>query len=197
VRADVPGAADNDAVRSAEATDDMHTGANGSPEGSSAAHDSPNDRSDLSEWVLDDELDREELRQRYYGLLQELRVVLPGVQVLMAFLLTVPFAQRFDALDDTERALFAVALGASVLSVVSFLAPTAYHRFGDRRHRSHRLRMGIRLTRVGLGFLAVSLLSALAVVMRYVYGDLQATLAVGACAVVMLVMWVVVPVTGR
>jgi hypothetical protein len=155
------------------------------------------DRSDLSERALDDEIDREELRQRYYGLLQELRVVLPGVQVLMAFLLTVPFAQRFDNLDDTERALFAVALGSSVLSVVSFLAPTAYHRFGDRRHRSHRLRMGIRQTRAGLGFLAVSLLSALAVVMRYVYGDLQATVAVGACAVVMIVMWVVVPVTGR
>jgi Family of unknown function (DUF6328) len=44
---------------------------------------------------LDDVADREELRQRYYGLLQELRVVLPGVQVLLAFLLTAPFAQRF------------------------------------------------------------------------------------------------------
>ena len=47
--------------------------------------------------------DREELRTRYQMLLQELRVVLPGVQVLMAFLQTAPFAQRFGDLDDLGR----------------------------------------------------------------------------------------------
>ncbi len=46
---------------------------------------------------LDDRADREELRERYYGLLQELRVILPGVQVLVAFLLTVPFASRSES----------------------------------------------------------------------------------------------------
>ena len=44
---------------------------------------------------LDDELDRDELRQRYYGLLQEVRVLLPGVQILVAFLLTIPFDCAF------------------------------------------------------------------------------------------------------
>jgi hypothetical protein len=153
--------------------------------------------SDLPERVLDNDRDREELRQRYYGLLQELRVVLPGVQVLMAFLLTVPFAQRFNELDDFERWLFAVALGSSLLSVVSFMAPTAYHRFGDRRQRSHRLRMGIRQTRAGLAFLALSLLSALGVVARFVFGDLAAAFMVAALAVVMTLLWLVVPVSGR
>lgn len=52
---------------------------------------------------LDNERDRVELRSRYYGLLQELRVVLPGVQVFLAFLLTVPFTQRFDDVDDRGR----------------------------------------------------------------------------------------------
>jgi hypothetical protein len=153
--------------------------------------------SDVSERALDDDLDREELRQRYYGLLQELRVVLPGVQVLMAFLLTVPFAQRFNDLDDVGRKVFLVALAASVLSVVSFLAPTAYHRFGDRRLRSHRLRMGIGMTRVGLGFLAISLLSALTVVMRFVYGNMEAVLVVGGCAAAMVLLWLLIPVRGR
>jgi hypothetical protein len=159
-------------------------------------HDEP-DHDDLSERSLDNDHDREELRQRYYGLLQELRVVLPGVQVLMAFLLTVPFAARFSSLDDVGRALFMVALLSSVLSVISFLAPTAYHRFGDRRNRSHRLRTGIRLTRVGLGFLAVSLLSALTVVMRFVYGDVEAAIVVGVCAVAMVLLWLIIPIRGR
>jgi amino acid transporter len=154
-------------------------------------------KNDLSERSLDDDVDREELRQRYYGLLQELRVVLPGVQVLMAFLLTVPFAQRFDQLDGFGRAMFMVALMASVLSVIAFLAPTAYHRFGDRRNRSHRLRTGIRLTRVGLGFLALSLLSALTVVVRFVYGNDEALVVVPACAAAMVVLWLVVPIRGR
>jgi hypothetical protein len=152
---------------------------------------------DLSERILDDDRDRDELRQRYYGLLQELRVVLPGVQVLMAFLLTVPFAQRFSSLDGAGRVFFLVALVASVLSVISLLAPTAYHRFGDRRNRSHRLRMGIRLTRVGLGFLAISLLSALTVVMRFIYGDVEAIIVVGVCAAAMVVLWLIVPIRGN
>jgi hypothetical protein len=52
---------------------------------------------------LDSERNRGELRDRYYGLLQELRVVLPGVQVLVAFLLTAPFATRFGQVDDAGR----------------------------------------------------------------------------------------------
>ncbi len=53
---------------------------------------------------LDDEQDRDELRRRYYGLLQELRVLLPGVQILVAFLLTAPFASGFAQLDEPSPA---------------------------------------------------------------------------------------------
>ena len=70
---------------------------------------------------LDDERDREELRNCYYGLMQELRIVLPGVQVLVAFLLTVPFAQGFAEIDDFSRGLFGAALVAAILSVVAFI----------------------------------------------------------------------------
>src|SRR3954449_7611573 len=80
--------------------------------------------------ALDDEADRDELRERYYGLLQELRVLLPGVQVLVAFMLAVPFAQRFSDLDSVAIAVFASALVTSVLSVVSFMTPISLHRFG-------------------------------------------------------------------
>lgn len=88
---------------------------------------------------LDDVTDREELRQRHYGLLQELRVVLPGVQVLLAFLLTVPFAQGFEQLDDLGRRAFGLALTSSMFSVVCLLGPTFLHRLGERTARSARL----------------------------------------------------------
>ena len=74
---------------------------------------------------LDDDADREELRQRYYGLLQELRVLLPGVQVLAAFLLTAPFAQRFGDLDRTSEIVYGVSLVSAVASVIAFLLSDA------------------------------------------------------------------------
>ena len=82
---------------------------------------------------LDDTMDREELRNRYYGLLEELRTMLPGVQVLVAFLLTVPFAAKFDQLDDLGRTLFGRAILSSITSVTCMLTPTAFHR-GRRTH---------------------------------------------------------------
>src|SRR3954447_7105997 len=66
--------------------------------------------------ALDDENDRTEIRNRYHGLLQELRVVVTGAQVLLAFLLTVPFAQGFARLDESERAWFGAALVSATLS---------------------------------------------------------------------------------
>src|SRR3954463_11268900 len=101
------------------------------------------DRPDEDTKYLDDVADRPELRDRYYGLLQELRVVLPGVQVLLAFLLTAPFAQRFKSLGATDRAVFGAALVCSMLSVISFVSPIAFHRFGPRTARALRLELSI------------------------------------------------------
>ena len=119
---------------------------------------------------LDDELDRVELRQRYYGLLQELRVVLPGVQVLMAFLLTAPFASRFAELDARGRDAYLVALVSSLGSIVCLLAPTVFHRVGERRARAARLVWAIRLQVLGIVLLATALLSASWCVVRLVFG---------------------------
>ena len=144
---------------------------------------------------LDDTTDREELRQRHYGLLQELRVVLPGIQVLLAFLLTVPFAQRFHELDEWGRRAYEVALTSSMLSVVFLLGPTFLHRFGDRTARRDRLLWSIRLVVVGLALLGVALLAALWGVARFVFGDGSAVQLVLPVAVAMLAVWIVVPIT--
>jgi hypothetical protein len=147
---------------------------------------------------LDDERDRDELRERYYGLLQELRVVLPGTQVLVAFLLTVPFANRFAELDDVGTTLYGVALGAGTLAVLTLVAPTVFHRVAARRSRRDRLIWGIRLTRVGLVLLAISLSAALGVVARLVFGPTACLVAIVVTIVATGALWVVLPIgAGR
>lgn len=146
---------------------------------------------------LDDERDRDELRRRYGMLMQELRTLLPGTQVLMAFLLTVPFSQRFAELDDRPRLVFGVAMVATVLAVVAFLSPIAVHRFGDRRERSVRLRQAITMMRVGLVLLAVALLSGVAVVAEVVFGATTAAWLTAVAAASMVAVWVLVPLRTR
>lgn len=146
---------------------------------------------ELSE--LDDIADREELRRRYYGLLQELRVVLPGVQVLLAFLLAVPFTDRFDEMDDLGRASFVTAILASLLAVVCFLTPAAIHRVGPRTARGDRLRWSIRLAMIGMACLAVALVGALWAVSSFVFNDLAALAITVPVAVLIPALWVLVP----
>ncbi|MBA3605440.1 MAG: hypothetical protein H0W46_05590 [Acidimicrobiia bacterium] len=149
--------------------------------------------SDLDLRELDDRRDREELRKRYYGLLQELRVVLPGVQVLLAFLLTVPFAQRFEDLDDLGRGAFAVATLSSMLSVVCLLTPAVYHRLAARTERTARLRWGIRMTVVGLMLLGIALVSGLWCVTRFVFGVTLAWCFTAPVAAAIVALWIVLP----
>ena len=145
---------------------------------------------------LDDEDDRQELRRRYYGLLQELRVLLPGVQVLVAFLLTAPFAERFEDLEALEVDVYAVALVTGVLAVVCFVAPTAFHRVGWRQSRSKRLQWSIRMLRVGLVFMALAFAAALFVVLGVLFDRAVSVAVTAGVAVVGLLAWVVLPVVG-
>ncbi len=146
---------------------------------------------------LDDVRDRDELRRRYEMLMQELRVLLPGTQVMMAFLLTVPFTRQFGDLDDRDRFVFGVAMVATVLAVVAFLAPIAAHRFGDRRQRSVRLRQAILMARVGLVLLAIALLGGVAVVAGLVFGGAVAGWISAVAAASMVGAWVFVPLRTR
>jgi hypothetical protein len=157
----------------------------------------PVDASEVPASELDDQRDREELRSRYYGLLQELRVLLPGVQLLAAFLLTVPFARRFGRVDDTERALFLVALTTAVLSALAFATPIVLHRFGRRTERGVRLLAGIRAARVGLVSLVASMASSIAVVCMFVFDGLTAIVVVVALALGTLGLWGVIPEWAR
>jgi hypothetical protein len=157
------------------------------------------DRADVAASQLDDTEDRDELRRRYYGLMQELRVLLPGVQILVAFLLTAPFASRFPDLDETGRVLYGVALCAGTASIVAFATPTVIHRVGDRRARSARLAWSVQLGRFGLACFGLALGAARMVVARFVFSPTTSVVIGAAVVVTILVAWVAMPlaVGGR
>ena len=146
---------------------------------------------------LDDLADRDELRKRYEVLLQELRVSLPGVQVLSAFLLTAPFSQRFDELDEWGRRAYGVALISSMLSVICLVGPILLHRLGERSARAARLRWGVRLQVLGMAFLAVALVTAVWGVARFVFDTSTAWWLVTPVFTLVLLVWLALPLSLR
>lgn len=136
-------------------------------------------------------------RSRYRELLEELRTILPGVQVLFAFLLTVPFSRRFAELDAFGERLWGVALLGAALATVLFLAPASFHRVAPRQDRADRLRTGVRFTVAGMLVLAVTILSAVLTVMRLVFGSAAAAMAVAGIGSVLVLVWYLVPLVRR
>src|SRR5215211_2927195 len=105
------------------------------------------------------ELGDEGLESELEQLLQELRVALPGVQILFAFLLTVPFANRFEQVTPFQEDAYLATLVATFAASVCFVAPTSYHRLRYRKHSDpeRMLRTANILVIAGLGCLAVAL----------------------------------------
>src|SRR5262249_39836401 len=81
------------------------------------------------------ETETQRLDRNWLSLLQELRVVQTGVQLLTGFLLTLPFQQRFDTLNTTMRVVYLITVGCSVAATVLLESPVAMHRLLFRRHR--------------------------------------------------------------
>lgn len=125
------------------------------------------------------------------------RTVLPGVQVLFAFLLTAPFSQRFDQLDEFGGDLYGVALVGTALAAVILLAPASYHRIAPRRERQGRLTTAIRFMVTGMLVLGASIVVAVLTVMRFIFGPgVGIAVATGLTAVV-LTLWYLVPLLRR
>jgi cobalamin synthase len=116
--------------------------------------------------------DERETRDRQMTeLLQELRVALPGVQILFAFLLAVPFAQGFQRATDFQRDLFFATLLATAASATCLIAPTATHRLRFHKgDRAYVIESANRLLIVGLVFLALAIVGAVTLITDYLYG---------------------------
>jgi hypothetical protein len=131
-------------------------------------------------------------------LLQELRVALPGVQVLFAFLLTIPFAQRFTTISDAQKTAYFIAFLSTGIATALLIAPSAYHRIQWRQRDKERLlRTSTVLTLLGLAFLTVAMASTVYVVTDVLY-DTTWAVVIGAIAVVVFAsFWFVLPTTRR
>jgi hypothetical protein len=131
-------------------------------------------------------------------LLQELRVALPGVQVLFAFLLTVPFTQRFESLTSfQEKLYFGVLLGAA-LSTALFIAPTAGHRLLFRlQEKEYLVVVANRLALAGLGMLALSMCGVIALISDVLFGATATIITTTASALVFGGLWYAGPLLRR
>jgi hypothetical protein len=138
--------------------------------------------------------DEETQRDHYRELLEELRTVLPGVQVLFAFLLAAPFSARFGDLDDLGRDVYLAVILGVALATVTFMAPAAYHRMGDGGDRPARLRISVRLAMAGMTLLGASLVGVLFVIVRFVYGStLLGAVFAALLGVTIASLWYVLP----
>lgn len=128
-------------------------------------------------------------------LLSELRIALPGVQVLFAFLLAVAFTDRFERATELQRATFFAVLVSTAAAAAFFIAPAAAHRLrfhgGDRTFLiEHASRMMI----VGLAFMTLSMVGMVALVTEVMYGGTASAVTSAAVAALFVGLWFGVPI---
>src|SRR5690349_812141 len=141
-----------------------------------------------------DEVPLQRADRNFTDLLQELRVVFTGVQILFGFLLTLSFSPRFDALDEFQRAVFVTTLGSVALTSTLLLAPVAAHRVLFQRGRKRELvGWAHRCAVAGLVSLAVTMSAGLLLVMDMAIGRVGALALVAGLLGVTVVTWLVVP----
>jgi hypothetical protein len=143
-----------------------------------------------------DETDAERLDRQLDQLLQELRVAMPGVQVLFAFLLAVPFQQRFTAVTAFQRDVYFVTLLAAAAASAFFIAPTAFHRvrFQDR-DKPFLVAMSSRLMVAGLACLALAMIGAVLLVSDVLFDGATVTVTVAITAALYIGMWFLLAAT--
>lgn len=131
-------------------------------------------------------------------LLQELRVALPGIQVVFGFLLTVPFTERFEALTPSQEKLYFATLLCTALTTALFVAPSANHRMlFHKRDKEYIVRVANRLTIAGLASMAVSMCGAILLISDLVFDALVPAVTTCGAAIVFAWLWFVRPIRRR
>jgi hypothetical protein len=131
-------------------------------------------------------------------LVQELRVVGLGVQVLFGFLLSLPFTMRFTKLTGTQRDLYVTSLVLAALATILLIGPVAYHRLVFRQGMKEQLvRFANALAILGLAAVAGAVLIAVLLVTDFVAGALAAGVITAVLACMLVVLWFAVPLTQR
>jgi hypothetical protein len=131
-------------------------------------------------------------------LLQELRVALPGVQVLFAFLLAVPFQRNFTEITPFQEKVYFATLLSTAVSAALLISPTAYHRLTFHLQQKRRLvLLSNRLAIAGLGFLALAMTGAIMLITDVLFGAFATVVFSLAAALMFAVLWGLLPLRRR
>jgi drug/metabolite transporter (DMT)-like permease len=147
----------------------------------------------------DEESRRERVNRELIELLNELRVALPGVQVLFAFLLAVPFSNGYKRITGFQKNVFFATLVATALSTACFIVPTAYHRINFRKREKEQILLSSnKFSIAGIMFLAVSMIGVVVLVTDVIYSDDAAAVVAGLGALAVFGgLWAVLPLLRR
>jgi hypothetical protein len=144
----------------------------------------------------EDESDR--LNRELIEFLNELRVVLPGVQVLFAFLLILPFSKGFAEVTHVQRLVYIAAVLFTTLSTILLLAPSSYHRLRFRDHQKEQLiEISNRLVIAGMAALALAIDCAVYLITSYVFEGWVGIVAVALASAGFAGFWYVLPFTQK
>ena len=138
--------------------------------------------------------ENERLDRNLNELLQGLRVALPGVQVLFAFLLTLPFQAGFERVTDTQRDIYFIVLLATALSSAFLIGPSARHRMRFREgDKKYVVMSANRLAIWGLALLAIAITGATLLVCDYLYSTKTAIVASAVVGLAIAWLWFTSP----
>ncbi|HEX7059483.1 MAG TPA: DUF6328 family protein [Solirubrobacterales bacterium] len=145
-----------------------------------------------------DETEEARLDRNLGELLQELRVALPGVQVLFAFLLAVPFQQNFTEISPFEEKVYFATLLCTAISAALLISPTSYHRVTFRlQEKRHLVFLANRLAIAGLGFLALAMTGAIMLITDVLFGTAMTVITSAAALAMFVTLWYLLPLRRR
>jgi hypothetical protein len=155
-------------------------------------------RADHVQHTQEVETERDRWNRNFNDLLQELRVAQTGVQILFAFLLTLPFSARFGATTEFQRDTYLVALLSAAAATALIISPVAFHRALFRQGRKPELvRYAHRVSTAGLGVMLVSMVSSILVITDFVLGGWYSILLTVLAGLWFGLFWVLLPFLRR
>jgi hypothetical protein len=131
-------------------------------------------------------------------LLQEVRVAQTGTQILFAFLLGVPFTQRFGEVTSFQQTVYFGTLLAAAVASAFLIAPSAYHRILFRqKEKQFVIEASNVLIIVGLAFVALAMSGVILLITDLLYNETTTAIVTAAIVLVFVVLWYVMPITRR
>ena len=143
------------------------------------------------------DLPDEQVEHELERLLEELRVALPGVQILFAFLLAVPFANRFDDVTPLQTRVYFVSFVAALAASIFLIAPSSYHRIRFRKHDDpeRMVRIANVFSLIGLAFLGIALTAATFLITDFVFGGAASVAVTSVMGALLFAVWYGIPLS--